>query len=198
MASQITSLTIVYTTVYSGADQRKHLRSASLAFVRGIHRCPVNSPHKWPLTRKMVPFDDIIMIRHVWWNNIHVSLPRGGSQQWCLFYKQILANIRAWSYQFTGVRAWMNNYIHIKQQDVITRECHNFSDGLTQTLTVDTYLSQSRISVCPCHVIGRPCRQPSFPRWRRVPGVIFLTFLWPQSGRVTPSWAVINTISPFF
>ena len=46
MVSQITSLTIVYSTVYSGADQRKHQRSASLAFVRGIHRSPVNSPHK--------------------------------------------------------------------------------------------------------------------------------------------------------
>ena len=38
MASQITSLTIVYSTVYSGADQSKHQSSASLAFVRGIHR----------------------------------------------------------------------------------------------------------------------------------------------------------------
>ena len=51
MASQITSLTIVYTTVY----QRKHQSSASLAFVRGIHRWPVNSPHKVPTTRKMFP-----------------------------------------------------------------------------------------------------------------------------------------------
>ena len=61
-ASQITSLTVVYSTVYSGADQRKHKSSASLAFVRGIHRRPVNSPHKWPVTRKMFPFDDVIMI----------------------------------------------------------------------------------------------------------------------------------------
>ena len=62
MAAQITSPTIVYSTVYSGADQRKHQSSASLAFVRGIHRGPVNSPHKWPVTRKMFPFDDVIMI----------------------------------------------------------------------------------------------------------------------------------------
>ena len=53
IASQITSLTIVYSTVYSGADQRKHESSGSLAFVLGIHREPVNSPHKWPVTRKM-------------------------------------------------------------------------------------------------------------------------------------------------
>ena len=61
IASQITSLTIVYSIVYSDADQRKHQSSASLAFVRGIHRGPVNSPHKWPDTRKMFPFDDVIM-----------------------------------------------------------------------------------------------------------------------------------------
>ena len=64
MPSQITSLTIVYSTVYSSADQRKHQSSASLAFVGGIHRGPVNSPHKWPVTQKMFPFDDVIMPRN--------------------------------------------------------------------------------------------------------------------------------------
>ena len=61
MASQITSLTIVYSTVCSFTDQKKHQSSASLAFVRGIHRWPVNSPHKGTVTRKMFPFDDVIM-----------------------------------------------------------------------------------------------------------------------------------------
>ena len=42
--------------VCSGADQRKHQSSASLAFVRGIHRSAVNSPHKGPVTRKMFPY----------------------------------------------------------------------------------------------------------------------------------------------
>ena len=58
VVSKIISLTIVYSTVYSGADQRKHQSSASLAFVRGIHRPPVNSLHQ----RKMFPFDDVIMV----------------------------------------------------------------------------------------------------------------------------------------
>ena len=62
MASQNTSLTIVYSTVYSGTDQRKHQSFASLVFVWGIHRWAANSPHKRPVTRKMVPFDDVIMI----------------------------------------------------------------------------------------------------------------------------------------
>ena len=61
MASQITGSSIVYSTVGSDADQRKHQNSASLAFVRGIHRWPVNSQHKRPVTRKMFPFDDVIM-----------------------------------------------------------------------------------------------------------------------------------------
>ena len=62
IASQITSLMIAYSTVYSDADQRKHQSCASLAFVWRIHRAPRNSPHKWPVTRKMYPFDDVIML----------------------------------------------------------------------------------------------------------------------------------------
>ena len=61
IASQITSLTIVYSAVYLDAGQRKYQSSASLAFVRRIHRRPVNCPHKWPVTRKMFPFDGVIM-----------------------------------------------------------------------------------------------------------------------------------------
>ena len=80
MASQITSFAIVYSTVYSGTDQRKHQSSASLAFVRGIHRWPVNSPHKGPVTRKMFPFDDLIMI----WNLVnewsHSSWSKSGKK----------------------------------------------------------------------------------------------------------------------
>ena len=46
MAYQITSLTSVYSSVYSGANQIKHQSSASLAFVKGIYWWPVNSPRK--------------------------------------------------------------------------------------------------------------------------------------------------------
>ena len=61
IAFQIISLTIVYTHVCSGTDQIKHQSSASLVFVRGIHWGPKNSPHKRHVTRKMFPFDDVIM-----------------------------------------------------------------------------------------------------------------------------------------
>ena len=57
LASQITSVSIIYSTVCSGTDLREHQSSASQAFVRGIHRWPVNSPHKGPVTQKMFPLD---------------------------------------------------------------------------------------------------------------------------------------------
>ena len=83
MASQITSLTIVYSIVYSDADQRKHQSSASLAFVWGIHRGPVNSPHKWPVTRKMFPFDDVIMfVSNVAGSLVHDMKIRNWSINW--------------------------------------------------------------------------------------------------------------------
>ena len=82
MASQSISVSIVYLTVCSDPNQRKHQSSASLAFVRGILRWPVNSPHRGPVTRKMFPFDDVIMdvgnIGHLRWG---FSLP------WTSFYQ---------------------------------------------------------------------------------------------------------------
>ena len=61
LASQIISLSIVCSTVCSGPDQRKHKSSASLAFVRGIHRWPVNSFHKGPVTGK------------IWWHRNDIA-----------------------------------------------------------------------------------------------------------------------------
>ena len=69
MPSQITGVSIACSTVSSGADERKHQSAASLAFARGIHRWPVDSPYKGPETRKMFPFDDVIMgpiLAHLW------------------------------------------------------------------------------------------------------------------------------------
>ena len=80
IASQITSLTIVYSTVYSDADQRKHQSSTSLAFVRESHRGPMNSPHKWPVTRKMFPFDDVSMTSTKMMTVCRSTDTEGGSQ----------------------------------------------------------------------------------------------------------------------
>ena len=73
MAPQIISLMIVYSIVYSGADQIKLQSSASLAIGREIHRWPVNSPRIWPVTRKMFPFDNVIM-QGIYFNSSCVSI----------------------------------------------------------------------------------------------------------------------------
>ena len=85
LASQITSLTVVYSSVYSGVNQRKHQSSASLAFVREIHRGPVNFPHKWLVTRKMFPFDDVIMRGQKHRTHFHVVPPL------CITFSQWMA-----------------------------------------------------------------------------------------------------------
>ena len=113
---QITGVSIVYSTVCSDADQRKHQSSASLAFVRGIHRWPVNSPHKWPVTRKMGPFDDVIMywrgskkhhVRQIVVTSGYVIIPRlfVGKPLWFEVAdssKCTLQNSDWWLYQLTG------------------------------------------------------------------------------------------------
>ena len=88
IACQITSLTIVYSTVYSGADERKHQSSASLAFG------PANSPHQWPVTRKMFSFDDFIM---KFYQSVYASLY---VQHW----------IRLWLVACTTPSHYMNQY----------------------------------------------------------------------------------------
>ena len=97
IASQINSFTVVYWTVYSDADQRKHQSAASLAFGRGIHRGPVNSPHKWPVTRKMFPFDDVIMFIESCHGSISMYMSKmitrvttcSNHLWWCLSYVKI-------------------------------------------------------------------------------------------------------------
>ena len=86
IASQITNLTIVNSIVYSDADQRKHRSSASLAFVRGIHREPVNVPHKSSVTRKMFPFDDVIMT-HIKITSHHIT--KGGGTSYIPTYRHM-------------------------------------------------------------------------------------------------------------
>ena len=114
MASQITSLTIVYSIVYSGTDQRKHQNSASLVFVQGIHREPVNSPHKWSVTRKMFPFDDVIM---QWW-------PRGMSLL-LIKVKDILTVFRKKPYYFQKKGLFVN--LITKSASILFFKVVNFS-----------------------------------------------------------------------
>ena len=62
MAHEITRISTVGSAVCWGAHHRKYQSSPLLAFVRGIHQGSVDFPHKGPVTRKMFPFDDVIMV----------------------------------------------------------------------------------------------------------------------------------------
>ena len=73
MVSQITSLTTVYSTVYSGAENIKAPRHWPLCGP-WIHRGPVNAPYKWPVTRKMFPLDDVIMTTQILSSCLYVEL----------------------------------------------------------------------------------------------------------------------------
>ena len=76
VASQITGVSIVCSSVCWSVDQRIQQYPASMPFVRGIHRWPVHYPHKWPVTGKMFPFDDVIMNAEnvsIWWCDHDIS-----------------------------------------------------------------------------------------------------------------------------
>ena len=116
IASQITSLTIVYWAVYSRRRWKKHQSSASLAFVRGIHRWPVNSLHKRPVTRKMFPFDDVIM---------HTNFDR---EPWChmalLRHNELILQGMAWHKIWCTLQSLIET--HVKQHE--TKKTHwNYS-----------------------------------------------------------------------
>ena len=114
MASHITSLMIIYSVIYSSPDQRKHQSSASLVFVWGIHRWPVNSPHKWPVTWKMFPFDDVIMCHN--FNGklpCYILNPFPGSDIviWVLWHTKSLANLSLLSFFRLTTRETLKLYI---------------------------------------------------------------------------------------
>ena len=95
MASKITGVSIVYSAVCSSADQIKHQSSASLAFVRGIHRWPVNSPHKRPMTRKHLMTSSCIkVLRRYSRRPLNAVLRRAVSNgRWCSNQLQRAKNI---------------------------------------------------------------------------------------------------------
>ena len=127
MASQITSLMIVYSTVYSGAYQRKHQSSASLTFVRGIHRWPVDSPHKGPVTWNVSTWwRHHVIIADVEPFGAHVSRagPRARIQ-----HQPHHAQALVGTYYFTWFNfpTWISDYIHYKPWDEITYPFPNFN-----------------------------------------------------------------------
>ena len=118
IASQITGVSIVCKTVFfSGADQRKYQWSASLAFLMGIHRWPVNSPHKGPCSNvAMFPFDVVIMRT----NRETTVVDKMFSPLWNVFIRITLLHEHLYTDCFTNVttKPTMQNGIFV---DFISR-----------------------------------------------------------------------------
>ena len=136
MASQITSLVIIYSIVHAGAGQRKHQSSASLAFVRGIHRWPVNSLHKRPVTRKMFPFDVVIMD----YNHPHVNIHDNicSSYSWhvdiwtaaaCLYIHCDITVTRNNKLPGNEVYCYISQYGLSRNSGLQSLKCYNISKG---------------------------------------------------------------------
>ena len=78
-----------------GRRSKKTSKLRVTGLCAGIHRGPVNSPHKWPVTRKMLPFDDVIMCIYENW------LYYKGTLRYIAFLTKIWNN---WPYRW--VSAW--------------------------------------------------------------------------------------------
>ena len=113
MASQITSVLMVYSTVCSGADQRKHQNSASLAFVRGIHRWPVNSPHKGPMENVSIWWRHHGPHRSCHFDNLRCSHWWKKSSMWQPF-------------RFNDI--WPRCLLVEKELGILSRHAHNHRD----------------------------------------------------------------------
>ena len=125
MASQITGILVVNSTVWSGRDQRKHQSSASLAFVWGVHRWPVNSLLKGPVTRNMFPFGDIIM------NGTNAPVPL--KLPWRIWV-MICTNLSV----ILILTKAQQNHIHISWDILYT--CHDVIDGLASTASWQIFM----------------------------------------------------------
>ena len=163
MASQITSLTVVYSTVYSDADQRKHQSSASLAFVWGIHR------DRWiPLTKGQLRGKCFHMMRSSWllhrWNSDEILTENTHKIKHVDFVnihivnicKYMFANMFVSIYRFRTV----NNGEHSRDNDW---RCNTAIEICGIRRRESPYFMQSTEQSGYC------C---SFPRPRRAPGDI--------------------------
>ena len=158
IASQIISLTIIYSIVYSDVDQRKHQSSASLAFVQGIHRGPVNSPHKWPVMWNMFPFDDVIMwIRQ---NTFHMQNTITMMSQCIPLMPEKLIELKSQIWEESVIPVLMTplfTQMQILKWRISIMRCSIYFSIFCQSIQLKTYLVSferhlpQRLTLFPCY-----------------------------------------------
>ena len=203
IAYQINSLVIVYSTVYSDTDQRKHQSSPSLPFVREIHRGPVNSPHKWPVMRKIIsthrapgnqqpsfPSDMTVMPQsHPTTGPVRFFSPirfLARKAKWSA-RRNFTSVLFSWSHQATGpirldtaVRLWFGRIIRRTPRDARTGPVREYSMFfISYGIHTGTYGTRK---VAAWHPYGqvRELTQPElakYPHGRRI---------WPYGARTAP------------
>ena len=134
MASQITSVSSVCSAVCSDANHRKHQSSASLAFVRGIDRWPVNSPHKGPVTWKTFPFGDVIM----------QSVPLCTSQSVLVYAKSYTTHCKPVLFhaEFSEYEICSNNHQIHRSSEFTVYKCSCIPDRKFKEILVTIYWVQ--------------------------------------------------------
>ena len=139
----------------------------SLAFVWGIHRWPVNSSHKWPVTRKMFPFDDVIM-KFLTWTRLSTWAKWGGiwTEAWvCLHY---------W------VEIWVAGYLNFPLYCTVYGVCHR----------QDTLWPKGRILFWTFYCLPLSSRyKTDHRRWAHVNACRVLS-----CGGVSNTWLVLSII----
>ena len=169
IASLITNLTTVYSAVYSDADQSKHQSSASLAFVWGIHRGPVNSPHKWPVTRKMFPFDDVIMMNklaiRLWMDGFDLNVILMFLPVWFCHTAAIVSTWQPVPEPINGVtRMWLSCFATC---DWLRTLVHLHCEVMITTSTTKTWWSCRSLGVDLLCLRKKTCHQNTMlMRWK--------------------------------
>ena len=177
MASQITSLAIIYPTVCSGTEQRKHQSSASLVFARGIHCLPVNSPHKGPVARKKFPFDDVIMFslfRHMMPlddGNCRLTMPVVKGRGTCDLQ---IGTTNTWVLRYGETNFLTTEDVYCESANFIEIyhvDCHIMSMKLCQCLN----WYRTAEGVLGCNLIWKPSENIARVSFRRFANVIVLS-----------------------
>ena len=209
IACQITGVSIVCSNVCSGADQWKHQSSASLTFVSGIHRWPVGSTHKGPVTRITFPFDDAIIshkrikhstdVRILWYKlcnqtdypiSIFFMISQSLNVVKSMFRIPNLKTMRALWYSISEVwhlsRFYDTTAYHkIKQAPI--------PDVISMDFNLATWQSETLMFIFQCHMavtfIGFKSLQPI---WKYNENIPFITIIW--NGNLSVLLYTVNNI----
>ena len=157
--------------------------------MRGIHRGPVISPHKWPVTRKMFPFDDVIMKNHnLWTTSILFHCQSWPRPTQIVFIVTTMAavwlnRIRAWVTYYILYMMWLRNTwnsVVVQVTSLIKRwqnTLQTINDRHIEPTTVTSILNREMKSIKGCILFGSKIIRS----YRRKVLVLYFTLPWSSN-----------------